>query len=56
MDREIITHKHKDIPVGKNLSVKQPHPSKTCIIYYLQLKDYNTLTVQALSEHGRLIQ
>ena len=34
------------MPVGKNLSVKQPHPSKTCKMYYLQLESYNTLAMQ----------
>ena len=24
------------MPVGKNLLIKQPHPSKTCTMYYLQ--------------------
>ena len=24
--------------IGKNLSIKQPHPSKTCTMYYLQHK------------------
>ena len=35
--------------VGKNLLVKQPHPSKTFAMYYLQHKGYNTLVMQVLS-------
>ena len=34
--------------MGKNLLVKQPHPFKTCIMYYLQLESYNTLAMQVL--------
>jgi hypothetical protein len=35
--------------VGKNLLVKQPHPFKTCKMYYLQHNGYNTLAMQVLA-------